>query len=47
MITKNKEVGIAFIGITILFYMIFTGMKRRQKLIEKLALRRSKNKNSV
>ncbi|MDZ7817310.1 MAG: MraY family glycosyltransferase [Aliarcobacter sp.] len=26
---------IAFVGITMLFYMIFTGMKRRQKLIEK------------
>ena len=30
---------VAFIGITLLFYMIFTGMKRRQKLIEKLAVR--------
>ncbi len=50
---SSKELGkgmassvalIAFIGITILFYMIFTGMKRRQKLIEKLALKRSRNK---
>ena len=36
---------ISFVGITVLFYMIFTGMKRRQKLIEKLALRRSKNRH--
>lgn len=35
---------ISFVGITVLFYMIFTGMKRRQKLIEKLAFRKSKNK---
>ena len=32
----------AFIGITILFYMIFTGMKRRQRFIKKLALRNKK-----
>ena len=31
-----------FIGIVILSYMIFTGMKRRQKLIEKLAHRRKR-----
>lgn len=36
---------LAFAGITVLFYMIFTGMKRRQKLIEKLALRRKRKKN--
>lgn len=35
---------LAFIGINVIFYMIFTGMKRRQKLIEKLALRQIKNK---
>lgn len=35
---------IAFVGITMLFYMIFTGMKRRQKLIEKLALRKKRVK---
>ena len=35
---------ILFITISMLFYMIFTGMKRRQNLIEKLALRRSRNK---
>ena len=35
---------IAFIGITILFYMVFTGIKRRQKLIEKLAKRKTNNK---
>lgn len=35
---------IAFVGITMLFYMIFTGMKRRQKLIEKLALRKKRNR---
>lgn len=34
---------IAFVGITMLFYMIFTGMKRRQKLIEKLAFRKKRN----
>ena len=32
--------SIAFIGITILIYMIFTGIKRRQQLVEKLANRR-------
>lgn len=32
--------SIAFIGITILIYMVFTGIKRRQKLVEKLANRR-------
>ena len=36
---------VAFIAVNMLFYMIFTGMKRRQKLIEKLALRRSKNRH--
>lgn len=35
---------IAFLGITVLFYMIFTGMKNRQKLIEKLAIRKEKRK---
>ncbi len=35
---------IAFIGITIFFYMIFTGMQKRQKLIEKLSNRKKKNK---
>lgn len=35
---------VAFVAINALFYMIFTGMKRRQKLIEKLALRRTRNK---
>lgn len=35
---------IAFISISILFYMIFTGMKRRQKLIEKLTLRKKRLK---
>lgn len=35
---------ISFVGITVLFYMIFTGMKRRQKLIEKLTFRRNRNK---
>ena len=48
---SSKELGkgmassvalVAFIGITMLFYMIFTGMKRRQKLIEKLALRKKR-----
>ena len=34
---------IAFIFIIILFYMILTGMKRRQKLIEKLAIRKKRN----
>jgi UDP-GlcNAc:undecaprenyl-phosphate/decaprenyl-phosphate GlcNAc-1-phosphate transferase len=33
---------LAFIGITMLFYMIFTGMGRRQKLIEKLAFRKKR-----
>lgn len=32
--------SIAFIGIIILIYMVFTGIKRRQKLVEKLANRR-------
>ena len=32
---------VSFAGITVLFYMVFTGMKRRQKLIEKLAKRAS------
>ena len=49
---SSKELGkgpasfialVAFVGITILFYMIFTGMKRKQKLIEKLALRKKQN----
>lgn len=35
---------VAFVGITILIYMILTGMKRRQKLIEKLIIRK---KNSI
>lgn len=35
---------LAFGGITVLFYMIFTGMKRRQKLIEKLAQRKKRKK---
>ncbi len=51
---SSKELGkgmassvalVAFIGITMLFYMIFTGMKRRQKLIEKLALRKKRLNN--
>lgn len=36
---------VAFVGITILIYMISTGMKRRQKLIEKLASRRKRKLN--
>ena len=36
---------IAFVGITIFFYIIFTGMKRRQKLIQKLAQRKKRNLN--
>ncbi|KAB7881994.1 undecaprenyl/decaprenyl-phosphate alpha-N-acetylglucosaminyl 1-phosphate transferase [Poseidonibacter ostreae] len=48
---SSKEIGegigstvllLLFIGIVILSYMIFTGMKRRQKLIEKLAHRRKR-----
>jgi len=35
---------LGFLGITVLFYMIFTGMKKKQKLIEKLALRKSKKR---
>lgn len=34
---------IAFVGITVLFYIIFTGMKRRQILIQKLAFRKNKS----
>ena len=33
-----------FVGINMIFYMIFTGMKRKQKLIEKLAYRRNKER---
>lgn len=33
---------LGFVGIIIFFYMIFTGMKRRQKLIDKLAKRNKK-----
>ena len=33
-----------FVGINMIFYVIFTGMKRKQKLIEKLVLRRNKDK---
>lgn len=33
-----------FVGINMIFYMIFTGMKRKQKLIEKLAYRRNKDR---
>lgn len=49
--SNSKELGngagsfmalVGFFGITVLFYMIFTGMKRRQKLIEKLALRKKR-----
>lgn len=32
--------SIAFMGIIILIYMVFTGIKRREKLVEKLANRR-------
>ena len=48
---SSKEIGegigstvllFLFIGIVILSYMIFTGMKRRQRLIEKLAYRRKR-----
>ena len=47
---NSKELGngfaslslISFIGINMLFYMIFTGMKRRQNLIEKLTIRKNK-----
>lgn len=35
---------VAFIGITVLFYMIFTGMKKRQKLLEKLKNRKKNHK---
>lgn len=35
---------VAFVGITLFFYMIFTGMQKRQKLIEKLKLRKSKKR---
>lgn len=35
---------LAFAGITIVFYMMFTGMMRKQKLIEKLSIRKSKSK---
>ena len=34
---------VAFIGVNMLFYMIFTGMKRRQRMIEKLAARKKRN----
>lgn len=49
--TLGKSLGsfvalVAFVGITALFYMIFTGMKRRQKLIEKLAIRKKRLKKS-
>lgn len=36
---------VTFVGITVLMYMIFTGIKRRQKLIEKLASRRKRKLN--
>lgn len=34
---------VSFIGVNMLFYMIFTGMKRRQRMIEKLAARKKRN----
>ncbi len=49
---SSKELGngpvsfvalVAFVGITIFFYMIFTVMKRRQKLIQKLAQRKKRD----
>jgi UDP-GlcNAc:undecaprenyl-phosphate/decaprenyl-phosphate GlcNAc-1-phosphate transferase len=49
---NSKELGngfatlslVAFGGIVILFYMIFTGIKRRQNLIEKLEVRKKRLK---
>ncbi len=35
---------VAFIAINALFYMIVIGIKRRQKLIEKLTLRKKRDK---
>lgn len=35
----------SFLGINVLFYMIFTGMKRRQKLINRLNFRKTRTKN--
>lgn len=35
----------SFLGINVLFYMIFTGMKRRQKLINRLNFRKTRPKN--
>ena len=35
---------VAFVGMIVLFYMVFTGIKRRQLLIEKLAMRKKRGK---
>lgn len=50
---NSKEIGegigslvalISFVGITLLFYMIFTGIHKRQKLLEKLSKRKRRKK---
>lgn len=35
---------VVFVGITLFFYMIFTGMQKRQKLIDKLSQRKKRGK---